>query len=568
MSEPAASPNSELLSCVLPTAGRYDFLALAIQHFLRQTYRNSELVVVHDGPDPHRAQELCAGSERIRLLELGEKTVLGRKENLGLEHARGEIICKWDDDDYYHPEFLQTAVRALGTSDEPRLVAWQYYPVLLRGAGALRVSGLHYVLPFAGATLCFRRRLWQKTPFREVTMGQDWWFSQDTRATHIYVLRPDLYIYIRHGANAWQTQDQHHIDTFLRAQRTYPVPLRELVVPECLDFYQSLLDGTELAPAAAQEPRKLVSPAPDPTAAAPPPSSGLPETARIEVSEIPLVSCLMPTFERPGFLQQAIRLFLQQDYPRLELIVVDDSPASAAELIPISERIRYFRIQPRASLGAKLNLALEQCSGEIVAHWDDDDWYAPGRISYQVNALLQEKAELCCIHPERVYDASTGKFWTCAPECYQSWLAYGGVIGATMVYPRRLYEEGIRHPDFSLSEDDEFARRMIEHGGKLITPPAHRLFVYIRHPRTTAPGFKNFDSAFWRREDMPDFFDDDDRRFYAELPGQLNPPRVEAGRRPAPPPHRSALPVRRSAGRPARFPGVGCGPPRVRRRLL
>jgi hypothetical protein len=40
------------------------------------------------------------------------------------------------------------------------------------------------------------------------------------------------------------------------------------------------------------------------------------------------------------------------------------------------------------SLGAKRNLAVELSSGEFIAHWDDDDWSAPERLSVQAQALM------------------------------------------------------------------------------------------------------------------------------------------------------------------------------------
>ena len=44
----------------------------------------------------------------------------------------------------------------------------------------------------------------------------------------------------------------------------------------------------------------------------------------------------------------------------------------------------------KITLGAKLNLACDYARGEIIAHWDDDDWYAPRRLSTQVEALAQD----------------------------------------------------------------------------------------------------------------------------------------------------------------------------------
>ena len=102
------------------------------------------------------------------------------------------------------------------------------------------------------------------------------------------------------------------------------------------------------------------------------------------MNHIPLVSCIMPTYNRRRFVPQAIKYFLRQDYPSKELIILDDGTDSVDDLIPSDDRILYFRFPEKRTLGTKLNLGCESAKGEIVAHWDDDDWYDPGRLRYKV----------------------------------------------------------------------------------------------------------------------------------------------------------------------------------------
>ena len=110
-----------------------------------------------------------------------------------------------------------------------------------------------------------------------------------------------------------------------------------------------------------------------------------------KLSYQPLVSCIMPTRNRSRFILQAIHYFLRQDYTNLELVIVDDGDKCVGELIrPFvlnDERIRYIRLMERLSVGAKRNQACDQAAGEIIVHWDDDDWIAPWRVSYQIEQL-------------------------------------------------------------------------------------------------------------------------------------------------------------------------------------
>lgn len=75
------------------------FARVAVDCFLAQTYVQSELVVVNDGP-----YTLSIGDPRVREIrpESSRKLTLGELRNVGLEHARGDWIIQWDDDDYHH----------------------------------------------------------------------------------------------------------------------------------------------------------------------------------------------------------------------------------------------------------------------------------------------------------------------------------------------------------------------------------------------------------------------------------------------------------------------------------
>src|SRR5262245_4955332 len=105
----------------------------------------------------------------------------------------------------------------------------------------------------------------------------------------------------------------------------------------------------------------------------------------------------MPTSDRRAFVPQAIDYFLRQDYQSKELIIIDDGSNAIGDLIPGDERVRYLRLTTKMTVGAKRNLACEQAHGEVIAHWDDDDWHAPHRLRYQVEALLRSGADACGI---------------------------------------------------------------------------------------------------------------------------------------------------------------------------
>ena len=168
--------------------------------------------------------------------------------------------------------------------------------------------------------------------------------------------------------------------------------------------------------------------------------------------ERPLVSCVMPTRDRRRFVPTAIELFLRQDYPERELLVLDDGDDPVADLIPSDPRIRYRRLPRPVQLGTKRNMLCELARGEIIAHWDDDDWSAPWRLSYQVEALLGSETDVCGLRELYFLDRDANRAWCYSypPRGLRPWVA-----GGTMCYRKDFW---VRHrfPEVGSGEDTRF----------------------------------------------------------------------------------------------------------------
>lgn len=93
-----------MVSCLMPTYNKCPVSKLlveeAIESFLRQTYQDAELLICNDTP----GQVLTCSSPRVRIINLPTRfPSLGEKLNAMTEEARGQIICRWDDDDINLP---------------------------------------------------------------------------------------------------------------------------------------------------------------------------------------------------------------------------------------------------------------------------------------------------------------------------------------------------------------------------------------------------------------------------------------------------------------------------------
>jgi glycosyltransferase involved in cell wall biosynthesis len=198
----------------------------------------------------------------------------------------------------------------------------------------------------------------------------------------------------------------------------------------------------------------------------------------------------MPTHNRRQFVPLAIGYFQRQDYPHKELIIVDDGTDPVDDLVPRhDERVRYIRLPSRMTVGAKRNLACEHARGAIIAHWDDDDWHAPHRLTYQVRGLLQAGADMCGITTLLFYDAGHDQAWQYTyPDSDRPWLA-----GSSLCYTRAFWSTN-QFADINVAEDARFV--WAGRPERMLVLPDHTFHVGMIHPQNVSS--KRTDEPYWR----------------------------------------------------------------------
>jgi glycosyltransferase involved in cell wall biosynthesis len=107
---------------------------------------------------------------------------------------------------------------------------------------------------------------------------------------------------------------------------------------------------------------------------------------------LPLVSAVIPTFNRAADVRIAVGTAVAQTYPadRLEILVVDDGGTDDTEAVLAREfgaRVRYLR-KANAGVSAARNFGMAAARGELIALLDDDDEWLPAKTSRQVELLV------------------------------------------------------------------------------------------------------------------------------------------------------------------------------------
>jgi glycosyltransferase involved in cell wall biosynthesis len=117
-------------------------------------------------------------------------------------------------------------------------------------------------------------------------------------------------------------------------------------------------------------------------------------------NKYPFVSVVICSLNGHYRICKAIDSVLEQEYPNIEIIIIDDG--SDTSLWPVIEnyndkRIRFYRIEFNIGLHAARSFATEQAQGEYIALLDDDDRWMPKKLNLQIPVLLESsKIGLVC----------------------------------------------------------------------------------------------------------------------------------------------------------------------------
>lgn len=108
------------------------------------------------------------------------------------------------------------------------------------------------------------------------------------------------------------------------------------------------------------------------------------------------VSCIVITHNRVAYLKRAVESVLNQTYPDIELIVVDDASTDGTkeygeELSKLGHKYIYISSSESRGGNYARNRGIKESSGEYIAFLDDDDYWLPEKTQKQVEYLNMHK---------------------------------------------------------------------------------------------------------------------------------------------------------------------------------
>jgi glycosyltransferase involved in cell wall biosynthesis len=126
-------------------------------------------------------------------------------------------------------------------------------------------------------------------------------------------------------------------------------------------------------------------------------------TTRQDTAPSPIVSIILPAFNRQAYLRAAVTSIFEQSFTDWELIIADDGSdqGTRAYLRTLDRppRVRILWLAHTGNPAAVRNAALREARGEFVAFLDSDDAWHPDKLARQIELLRQQPHRLWCYSP-------------------------------------------------------------------------------------------------------------------------------------------------------------------------
>jgi glycosyltransferase involved in cell wall biosynthesis len=225
----------------------------------------------------------------------------------------------------------------------------------------------------------------------------------------------------------------------------------------------------------------------------------------------PLISIITPTANRERLLPAIARCVLRQQV-NWEWLILDDSPEPSAHMQALAAsaaRIRYYHSGKRMSIGAKRNYLIGEARGSIIAHFDDEDYYASHYLSDMVTMMEDSRADLIELSAFFMYAPRTQFFGymdlkakvghhyqltggSASPVEFHEKLQIGAdfilFYGFSYVY-REALAAASSFDDIDLCEDESFIKRVITAGHIVTADDPQQSCLHLLHPASTSRCF-------------------------------------------------------------------------------
>jgi len=365
------------VSAIVSTYNSEKFIKDCLQDLIDQTlYKKGLLeIIVIDSASEQNEQEIVREFQKtypnIVYDRTSERESLYASWNKAIKMSRGAYLTSANTDDRHRPDALEVMANYLDRHSETSLVyADQLITITANDTWATTKANQHWNWPSFDYSELERRCIFGSQPMWRKSLHEKYgYFRSELTSAGDY-------------------------EFWLRIGKTENI----VRLPEILGLYYNNKQGLEHAsPTSQQETHRILeeygiiqrgvtTKISRPASVSPSELQALPYRTTTQ----PLVSVIIPTKDRPEMLAQAVQSVLNQTFPDIEIIVINDGGIDVKNVLDplnLKRNIIYLKHDQNLERSAARNTGIYAASGKYIAYLDDDDTYYPNHVETLVNFL-------------------------------------------------------------------------------------------------------------------------------------------------------------------------------------
>ena len=211
-------------------------------------------------------------------------------------------------------------------------------------------------------------------------------------------------------------------------------------------------------------------------------------------SDLPLVSVLMPLYNKQAYVAEAITSVLNQTYPNIELIIIDDGSTDGSFEVAIqfiSSKVQVFK-QENRGVSAARNVAFKHSKGDFIQYLDADDVLESQKLAEQVNILRGQNEPVLVTAKRYYFKENVDNHWQLPnmPILEKNYdnnvdflldeVSSSAFVHSWLIPRALIVKAGNWHESMTIFEDRDFYLRLVFSANQIIYSP--NSICYCRFP--------------------------------------------------------------------------------------
>ena len=428
--------NKILFSVIVPCYNYGKYLEECIQSVINQTYKKYEIIIINDGSvdNTYEIATNLIGENTDTYIRLINQKNTGQpaiSRNNGIKFSNGKYILCLDADDKISPNYLQDAYETFNSNkdisilfpnlkhfgDEETYIQFQNVdPQLVFHQNCYLVSSI------------FAKKVWDETGGYSTNVPgyEDWdfWVNAVSRGFQFKHLINSTLFYRKHGEGMYKigsNRDQKNKaniilnnkkvysetqinwaknvilgkDELLLENQTGVIPIFDDCKNQYKNNHHLIENKIKINKIEKYKTNRLTN-------------IHKPTYKKYTINnEVPLVTVILTTYNRRHHLIRSLGSVLNQQYPNIEIIVVNDGGYCVKDIInniDNSHCVNYIELGTNHGLAGARNQGLRLSTGDYICFLDDDDYFENNHIELLISNIQKNNIDVLYSNSKRVYE--------------------------------------------------------------------------------------------------------------------------------------------------------------------